>query len=331
MRRAASSAWQPLPPPPAVAAALRAKVSVPEHVELLVRPRSVTQLEDAAQDLRSRIAGLAAGEVQLDGIAVSARQTTGGALVEYAGPERAAFEERVVAAASVPVDFIHGAPLIEDAVCYNPAECSDTPPRGGIAINSVGGLCTAGFVVKNYSGVPKMLTNGHCRSGNDEIFFPSPTNPSANGKKFGRYENESYNGADRDVAVFDMVAEYEAAADNGVFRTQSSPNYPIYSSGPGGVYEGANVCKTGRTTGYRCAPIYSTNYNGSGAFVSNQCGRFGDSGGPGFNLNNSALGLMTRAGNAGFYGNGTCGSVERSIFVYINYNASLMSTSVFLG
>lgn len=306
---------------------MSALLSARAHLTVTVRQVSSVDLQQYADNVRGRVASASETTgVEAQHVYVSARETTSTVVVEYVGTQDQAFEERLRQGGSGAVDleFVPGiAPIIENA-CLNPSECPDVPARGGIAINSPGGGCTTAFMVRNYSGVPKMLTAGHCMSGTDEIYFP-------NGKKFGRFESKSYNGADRDVAVFDMVSEYESVLNNGVFRTQTSPNYPIRTSGPSGVYEGANMCKTGRVTYYRCGTIFSTNYNGSGAFAANICARSGDSGGPGFNLANSGLGIQARGTNADFYGNGTCGSTERSIFVYVNYNASLLNTSVYLG
>ncbi|MEI4516303.1 MULTISPECIES: S1 family peptidase [unclassified Stenotrophomonas] len=190
------------------------------------------------------------------------------------------------------VDFIR----IEEVKGVDPSKdfIQTTDISGGHRLDGYNGTqsCTSGFnVVETATGELGLTTAGHCENDN---YHRNPT---------ARVEFK----AERDAGSFDV--QWGAQPSNSTIHVQRNEitvegvQHPITSvATPEDLALGADVCKTGVTTGRTCGvivdPTAITEYNneiGTYIRVSHPQGSemtdFGDSGGPVY-LGNRALGLV---------------------------------------
>lgn len=314
----------------AVTAALTKAFPWPELLVFERRKMDWERVQAVGQRIRSGLSQLTQGtSVRIATVVVNDTEATGGLTVAYAESRDPRFEEHVAGMAAqeaLAVEFEPNTTPPSDAACTSYNACTDTPAKAGLGIYTpFARRCTAGFNV-TASGIPRQLTAGHCQTGLDEIHF---TNASGTrGKKLGRFFGTPRDsGVDIDVAIYDMVAEYEAVRSSSVYRMPTSPNYPMYTSGPVGT--GVEICTTGSSKGYACGPVIDTSRNGTTAFQARICRRGGDSGGPAYTLGNRAVGLLSQADN-GNLSNASCTTVDTSYYVDINYMTSLLGVQLTL-
>lgn len=212
------------------------------------------------------------------------------------------------------------------AACTSVTNCPDNPARGGLRIQSATAGCTGGFVAIRNNGDEELWSAGHCFSAGQSISTPGRTVGTVN----RRYDSNNL-----DSLAIPLTSSW--TIDNGIFRTASSPNYPIYNVNLStSANVGATLCSVGATTtslGQKCGPVLSSSYsygNNNDMFSFQVCSRAGDSGGPTYSQNNYAWGIVSGA----TLGDGTPGSCTSSDFTisgYIAYQQFALGGGVFTG
>ncbi|MEJ8280948.1 S1 family peptidase [Pseudonocardia spirodelae] len=143
---------------------------------------------------------------------------------------------------------------------------------GGQAILAqAGGRCSIGFSATDSAGTAYVITAGHCT----EL---GGTWNGANGTAIGPVERTNFPGSD-----FGSIRVENTAAWTPSARVENGPT--VRGAVQAGI--GADVCRSGSTTGYRCGVVQSrnqtVNYGGGdvvyGLVRTSACAEPGDSGG----------------------------------------------------
>ncbi len=166
------------------------------------------------------------------------------------------------------------------------SELPNTTISGGDLINVPGGICTAGFIVRNTANTLGVASAHHCGGGQ-----------TWNGNALGQFRSIP----SRDTAWVELPANVAALAQN---RVRTGPNTFREITGTQVVNPGTSICMFGNTSGFQCGIVVSNNVNttyATGQSVANLIhatrngqpggGGFlqgGDSGGPMFVGNNAA-------------------------------------------
>lgn len=123
---------------------------------------------------------------------------------------------------------------------------SPDPHWGGAGIASGGGICSAGYTVKNASGYRYMVTAGHCWADGSHVTTESGTFTSF-GWVTGR-ALASLGGGPRDMELIYGRGYTNRIYTGGITSTSSTP---VVAAGT--AYAGyTNYCHSGRTTGENC-------------------------------------------------------------------------------
>lgn len=170
--------------------------------------------------------------------------------------------------------------------------------RGGIEYtnNTRGVLCSVGFSVRR--GTTKgFVTAGHCGRSGHRV--------SISGQSVGSFQGSSFPGNDRawvNVRSSDTLRPWVSNYSGG--------NVVVRGRTAAGV--GASVCRSGRTTGYRCGTITARNVTVNyaegtvtGLTQSNACAGGGDSGGSFITPSGQAQGVLS-GGNRAVGSNSNC-------------------------
>lgn len=257
-----------------ITAGVPAQFGVPASlVEEVVVARTLGQLQAAADDVAARAAliGSAANRptAEIDVIAnrirVNVPDPFDPDVQQLLGDVRALYGPslRVVVDAAVAV-----------AAACTRFQCPP-PLRGGIEIANArtGGLCSAGFNVKNAEGTKFLLTAGHCGTG-------TWRHGRRVSRKIGSVVRRQFGGRiDSELIKIDNPGFWDPG--NLVFHSPTIPAFPITSVARRATM-GTYLCHSGRTTGTHCGPVISTWYNWEnlrGLVIVRACADRGDSGG----------------------------------------------------
>lgn len=163
--------------------------------------------------------------------------------------------------------------------------------------NGAAYVCSVGFTARDGSGRNAMVSAGHCVVGNSNFTFKGSTLGTVIGAKF----------PGNDYSAFRLDSSVTPAAS---VSTWNGSTVAVSGSQESAV--GAQVCKSGRTTGWTCGTITSKNQtvrydDGSvinGLVQHSACVQGGDSGGS--NISGSQAQGVTSG--ASTYSGGSCGS-----------------------
>lgn len=240
-----------------------AKAAVADGIEVRQHRYSLRQLRNAAAELDA----IHAGTVQksrLVGVHAWAVDVPGNSVVVTVAPGHALRAVDFIAASSIDPGMVRFE--------MSPYEAPTTFLNvvGGAEYQSGGGLCSIGFAVTR--GATKgFATAGHCGGVGTQVRL--------SGTLVGSVQGQYYPGGDQAWAnvrstdtLFGQVTKYNGTVQRVLGRTVA----PI----------GAAVCRSGRTTGWRCGTVVSynntVNYgtgNVTGLTRSSACAGQGDSGG----------------------------------------------------
>lgn len=240
-----------------------AKAAAADGIEVRQHRYSLRQLRNAAAELDA----IHAGTVQksrLVGVHAWAVDVPGNSVVVTVAPGHALRAVDFIAASSIDPGMVRFE--------MSPYEAPTTFLNvvGGAEYQSGGGLCSIGFAVTR--GATKgFATAGHCGGVGTQVRL--------SGTLVGSVQGQYYPGGDQAWAnvrstdtLFGQVTKYNGTVQRVLGRTVA----PI----------GAAVCRSGRTTGWRCGTVVSynntVNYgtgNVTGLTRSSACAGQGDSGG----------------------------------------------------
>jgi hypothetical protein len=172
--------------------------------------------------------------------------------------------------------------------CASPQRC-DPPLRAGLEIDSSGGSCTAGPIVRSNSDQKLyVMTSGHCifTSAVDDIWYATFYDGVAHA--IGQRHNYYYGGSD-DEGIITInkpgVDGWNPRAEILVMAGADTTYDPTYAvSGTGFSEFGIRVCKAGAFYGTTCGQVIGLNATGptgiTGLGQADYYGGRGDSGAP---------------------------------------------------
>ena len=284
------------------------------------------------RQVRHSLQALDAAQARLDDLAQragDARSGLRGVHAWYVDPKTNSLVVNVAPGAEArAIDFVARSGADADTVRFE--EMIGEPKlaatiRGGIeyVINS-SFLCSVGFSVTR-SGTKGFATAGHCGDPRNSV--------SVSGQNVGTFAASDFPGRDRA-----WVQVGSSHTLQGLVSNYSGGNVAVRGSSEAAT--GASVCRSGRTTGYRCGTITAKNITVNyaegavyGLTQSNACVGGGDSGGSWITGAGQAQGV-TSGGNLQAGTNNNCGlsaSQRRTFFDRINPILSQYGLSLVLG
>lgn len=284
------------------------------------------------RQVRHSLQALDAAQARLDDLAQragDARSGLRGVHAWYVDPKTNSLVVNVAPGAEArAIDFVARSGADADTVRFE--EMIGEPKlaatiRGGIeyVINS-SFLCSVGFSVTR-SGTKGFATAGHCGDPGNSV--------SVSGQNVGTFATSDFPGRDRA-----WVQVGSSHTLQGLVSNYSGGNVAVRGSSEAAT--GASVCRSGRTTGYRCGTITAKNITVNyaegavyGLTQSNACVGGGDSGGSWITGAGQAQGV-TSGGNLQAGTNNNCGlaaSQRRTFFDRINPILSQYGLSLVLG
>ncbi|MEQ1513245.1 MAG: S1 family peptidase [Lysobacteraceae bacterium] len=267
-----------------------AKAAAPAGVEVRQHRYSMRQLNDAMAQL-DRIHAGTQQKSRLSGVHAWAVDVPNNNVVVTVAPGHALRAVDFIAASSIDTDMIRFevSPFEAPTPFYNVV--------GGFEYQSGGGLCSMGFSVTR--GATKgFATAGHCGGVGTQVGIVGVLVGSVQGR-FYPVGDQAWANVRSVETLYGLVARYDGSYQRVLGRTAA----PI----------GAAVCRSGRTTGWRCGSIVSfnntVNYgagNVSGLTRSTACAGQGDSGGSWITGAGQAQGV-TSGGQLPAGSNNNCG------------------------
>lgn len=179
---------------------------------------------------------------------------------------------------------------VQAGACASRTNCA-APLKGGLSITGGGWVCTSGFGGKlDSTGSLRLITAGHCLKNSGAVTWSH--NGVAIGKALVHYY---YSNSTADAG---LIAWSESGARN---RVYASSHLDILSSMTNATQVvGATVCRSGKSSGWRCGTIASTNVDTSVSGVlilhmwwTNYPSTGGDSGGPMMDNGTKAMGIFS--------------------------------------
>jgi hypothetical protein len=260
------------------------------HLQIAVVVNSWRHLQDVQATVDADI-----GALQKEGIQFSASYAdpvSNKVIVKIVGLTDAVRQE-LSSRYGPTVDVQAGDP-VSFAACTSRSACAP-PDKGGLAINYSGGGCTSAFLGRPTSSFSHLyvLTAGHCLA--DSGLSATWTHNSV-ALGTGAFE-DWYN---RTIADVGGINDVESGAKNQIMAGGTSDIRSITSGASNSQQPvGAGVCRAGRTSGYDCASITSTNVTQVVGnitvyhyWVFHLHSSYGDSGSPIF-ASNRAYGILS--------------------------------------
>ncbi len=256
-----------------------------DGIELRKQRYSMRQLQDAVADL-NRISASMSRNAAMRGIHAWGIDAPSNSIVVTYAPGFALHAADMIAYSSADAGMFRFETAANGAADSFAIVSAYATVYAGNSYDTSFLSCSIGFTVSKGPGLYGFLTAGHCAPIGATVFILN--------KRVGHVQKNIY-GADGDMAVIDLDAGH--VVTNLVNRYDTT--YQIVT-GRNQAPAGANVCRSGRVTGWRCGKITLTNVSTTiggvrvnGLTKSTACAGGGDSGGPWITGSGQAQGLTS--------------------------------------